>query len=79
MFNWQPSYLGILGRGEVVLIPSRLLGSTGLRLAAHKPGELSEPFASQSSEFILVKTRKLTRKALIEPLPANDGTKPLPT
>ena len=27
----------------------------------------------QSSEFILVKTDKLTRKALTEPLPANSG------
>ena len=33
----------------------------------------------QSSELILVKTDKLTRKALTEPLPANDGTKPLST
>ena len=33
----------------------------------------------QSSEFILVKNDKLTRKALMEPLPANDGTQPLPT
>ena len=30
----------------------------------------------QSSEFILVKNDKLTRKALTEPLPANDGTQP---
>ena len=31
----------------------------------------------QSSEFISVKTRQADhRKALIEPLPANDGTKP---
>ena len=31
----------------------------------------------QSSEFILVKTDKLTRKALTEPLPANSGQQPL--
>ena len=30
-------------------------------------------FRVQSSEFILVKTDKLTRKALTEPLPANSG------
>ena len=45
------------------------------------PTKVNEPPSAcvQSSEFILVKTDKLTRKALMEPLPANDGTQPLPT
>ena len=50
-------------------------------LRVEAPPKLFEPnqFGVQSSEFILVKNDKLTRKALTEPLPANDGTQPLPT
>ena len=44
-------------------------------LRVEAPPKLFEPnqFGVQSSEFILVKNDKLTRKALTEPLPANSG------